>query len=357
MIQTATGIEPSKFSKVLYQRINHFFTATNTSKRADSAMVSKIIGGLLWLVLSYTVLYMAAWTYWQFMLLYIFHGLGQVYILLNIAHDANHHSISRKPGINKLLSYTLDLCGINSYMWRILHHQGHHACMNIYGEDEAILAHGLFRLSPDAPWKKIYRFQHLYAFLFYGAVSMDFVFVKDFYFFFLSDYKHVRNRKHAFREYIILFAGKIFYITYMIALPLIFLGFSFWQILVAFLVTHYIMGFITTLVFQTTHVIETTQFPKSADDYENYVFHIFATTADYAVDSPVANFFFGGLHQHIIHHLCPNVCHTHYPVLTKIVKSTAREYGIKYRENRSMWAALVKHFRLLKILGQNQMIA
>ncbi len=317
-------------------------------------MVTKITVGMLWLVVSYISLYLFNLVYWQFFLIYLLHGLAQVFILLNISHDANHHAISQKQTVNKLLSYTLDICGINSYMWRILHHRGHHSCMNVYGEDEAILAHGLFRLSPHAPWKKIYRYQHLYAFLFYGVVSLDFVFYKDFYFFFFSDYRHTKNKKHPAKEYVILFASKIFYLGYMIVLPFLFLPVSFGSILVAFLVTHYIMGFITTLVFQTTHVIETSQFPKSSDEYEHYVYHIFATTADYSTRNFFANMFLGGLHQHIIHHLCPNICHTHYPVLTGIVKSTAEEYGVNYRENRTMYQALVKHFHLLKKLGNNE---
>lgn len=354
MTATATGMDQSKFTKVLYQRINRYFTETGKSKRADARMITKITAGLFWLVLSYLSLYVITLNTWQFFIIYLLHGLAQVFLLLNIAHDANHHAISGRSGINKLLSYSLDICGISSYMWRILHHRGHHSCMNIYGEDEAILAHGMFRLSPHAPWKKIYQFQHLYAFLIYGLVSLDFVFYKDFYFFFFSDYRHVQGRHHPAKEYFLLFASKIFYLGYMIFLPVFLLGLSPWFIITVFLITHYFMGFITALVFQTTHVIETSHFPRSSEEFEHYVHHIFATTADFSTRNPLANWFFGGLHQHVIHHLCPNICHTHYPALTGIVRSTARDYGIPYRENRTMYKALVKHFHLLKRLGKNE---
>jgi linoleoyl-CoA desaturase len=226
--------------------------------------------------------------------------------------------------------------------------------MNIPGEDEAILTHGLFRLSPHDPWKKIYRFQHLYAFLIYGVVSLDFVLIKDFYFFYISDFPHVKNKKHPLKEYLVLYAGKIFYLGYMILLPIVLLPFSPLQIILSFLAAHFFMGIITTLVFQTTHVIESTEFPKSSDEYDHFVYHIFATTADYSTKSRLADWFLGGLNQHVIHHLCPNVCHTHYPQLTGIVKATAEEYGIEYRENRTMLGALIKHFRLLKQLGNHE---
>ena len=353
MINTSTIIEPSKFSRELYQRINHYFTENNISKRADRRMNAKIIGGLSWLLLSYLALYFFNLEFWQFLLIYILNGLAQVFIFLNISHDANHHSISHRKSINTVLSYSLDICGISSYMWRILHHRGHHSRMNIYGEDEAILSRGLIRMSPHAPWNKFYRYQHLYAFLLYCIVSLDFVFFKDFYFFFLSDYKYVKEKKHALKEYLKLFGSKIFYISYMIILPVYILNFSLWQVIIAFLIAHFIMGLITTLVIQTTHVIESSEFPESVNEYDNYVNHIFATTADYSTRNPIANLFCGGLHQHVIHHLCPNICHTHYTTLTGIVKSTAEEFGIDYRENRTMYKALVKHYRLLKQLGSH----
>ena len=351
-MNTEPGTSEMKFSKVLFQRINDYFAESGLSKKADQRMILKIIAGFSWLVLSYAALFLVPLRFWQFLVIYMLHGLAQVFILLNISHDANHQAISKSKSVNNFLSYTFELCGISSYMWRILHHRGHHSCMNVYGEDEAILAHGMFRLSPHCPWKKMYRFQHLYAFILYGVVSLDFVLVKDFYYFFFSGYRHTKGRNHPFREYVLLFTSKIVYLGYMIVLPVFLLEFSIGQILIAFLAAHFIMGFITTLVFQTSHVIETSRFPGSSEEFEHYVFHIFATTADYSVRSSLAYWFFGGLHLHIAHHLCPNVCHTHYPALTEIARSTAEEFGIEYRENRTMYGALIKHFHLLKQLGK-----
>ena len=353
MIETAENVNQLPFTRELYQRINGYFTGKMISKKADIQMKVKIATGLAWWIGSYVLLLMVHSGYIAFLSLYLLHGLAQSFILLNVAHDANHNSISSNPKVNKTLSYLFDLCGINSYMWRILHHRGHHSCMNVKGEDEAILTHGLFRLSPHDPWKKIYRFQHIYAFLIYGIVSLDFVLVKDFYFFYFSGYPHVYGKKHPAKEYIILYAGKIFYIGYMLVIPSLLLPFSPLRVLMAFLLAHMIMGIITTLVFQTTHVVESTQFPERTGAYKHFVYHIFATTADYATKSSWAYWFLGGLHQHVIHHLCPNVCHTHYQELTGIVKDMAAAYDIEYRENRTMARAIVKHFRLLKQLGNH----
>jgi hypothetical protein len=43
--------------------------------------------------------------------------------------------------------------------------------------------------------------------------------------------------------------------------------------------------------------------------------------------------------------------------LTKIVRSTAEEYGLTYRENRTVTGASLAHLRWLKILGSADEVA
>ncbi len=134
-------------------------------------------------------------------------------------------------------------------------------------------------------------------------------------------------------------------------LPTLILGKSPLLVALAFLLSHVIIGLSVSLVFQTTHTVDSTYFPSSRSEFDNGVYHIFATTADYATDNPLAGWLVGGLNHHIVHHLCPFVCHTHYAALTRIVKETAEEYGIPYRENPTVRQALAQHFSLLKRLG------
>ena len=42
------------------------------------------------------------------------------------------------------------------------------------------------------------------------------------------------------------------------------------------------------------------------------------------------NWFAGGLNFQVEHHLFPGICHLHYTEISKIVKETAKEYGIPY---------------------------
>jgi linoleoyl-CoA desaturase len=341
----------SSFPKVLRRRLDNFFADRKISPKADRTMWVKIAAGLAVLAGSWITLYAFNPGSWKFVALYLLGGLAQTFLLLNIAHDSNHNAISSVPSVNKILNYVFDLCGINSYMWRILHHRGHHSCVNVHGEDDALTGRGILRFTPHEPRKPLQRFQHIYALFLYALFSLDYVFVRDFECFFLPSHEYLKRTKHPAREYTILFAGKAFYITYMLVLPVLVLGKSPWLVVGAFVLVHLIIGLTVALVFQTTHTIDSTYFPLDRGEFDNGVYHIFATTADYATTNPIVGWLVGGLNHHIVHHLCPFVCHTHYAPLTQIVKETAEEFGVPYRQHPTMTRAIKHHLILLKQLG------
>lgn len=351
ILKEKTTAKP-EFAVTLFQRVNDFFQENQIQKKADSTMIIKVIGGLMAWAFTYTLLYSFNAPYWQFMLLYILHGATHLFIMLNICHDANHGAITNQPQLNILLRYCFDLVGLNSYMWRVLHHTGHHYCINIQEEDETFVVRGLFRLSPDAPKKAFHRYQHIYTFILYAFLTFDWILTKDFESFFINDHKCIKKANPPFKEYVKLFIFKIFYFTYMLVLPTLILPFSFWQVFLAFFIMHLIIGFWGALVLQIVHPLPNAQYPKSNQDYPHFIYHVFATTADYAGNSTFAKFFFGGLHLHVIHHLFPHICHSHYPQLTEIVKTTAKEYGVEYRQNPTMFQAVREHYILLKQLAK-----
>jgi linoleoyl-CoA desaturase len=361
----ATGLLPSEspsresadtaggatFPKVLRRRLDRFFADQDLSPKANSAMWLKIACGLAVLAGSWIALYALRPGSWKFVALYLLGGLAQTFLLLNIAHDSNHNAISSRRLINKTLNYVFDVCGISSYMWRILHHRGHHSCINLHGEDDALSGRGIFRFTPHEARLPQHRFQHFYALLVYALFSLDYVFFRDFQCFFFPTHDYLKSTRHPLREYIILFAGKAFYFTYMLVLPVLVLRRSPLLVAGAFLLVHVIVGLSVTLVFQTTHTIDSTYFPTDRNEFDNSVYYIFATTADYATESPLVAWLAGGLNHHIVHHLCPFVCHTHYPSLTRIVRETAKEFGVPYRQHPTMTRAVWHHLILLKQLG------
>ncbi len=342
---------PSSFPKVLRRRLDDFFSEGNISPKADRTMWVKIAVGLAVLAGSWIALYALKLDSWWFVGLYLLNAIAQTFLLLNIAHDSNHNAISSVRSVNKALNYVFDVCGINSYMWRILHHRGHHSCINLHGEDDALTGRRLLRFTPHEPRVGLQRFQHIYALLLYALFSLDYVFLRDFEAFFFPSHDYLKQTKHPAREYVILFAGKAFYLTYMLVLPVMLLGKSLLLVASAFVLAHLIIGLSVALVFQTTHSVDSTYFPADRSEFDNGIYHIFATTADYATTRPLVGWLVGGLNHHIVHHLCPFVCHTHYAPLTRIVKETAEEYGIRYRQHPTMRRAIQHHLRLLKQLG------
>ena len=141
----------SSFPKVLRSRLDRFFADQRISPKADRTMWVKIAIGLAVLVGAWIALYTLRAGSWKFVALYLLGGLAQTFLLLNIAHDSNHNAISSRSRVNKTLNYVFDLCGMSSYMWRILHHRGHHSCINLHGEDDALSGRGIFRFTPYEP--------------------------------------------------------------------------------------------------------------------------------------------------------------------------------------------------------------
>src|ERR1700721_59200 len=222
--------------------------------------------------------------------------------------------------------------------------------INLHGEDDALTGRGVLRFTPHEPRERLQRFQHIYALFLYALFSLDYVFLRDFEAFFFPSHDYLKNTKHPAREYAILFAGKGFYLTYMLILPVVLLGKSPLLVALAFVLVHLIVGLTVSLVFQTTHTVDSTYFPSNRGEFDNGVYHIFATTADYATNHPVVGWLTGGLNHHIVHHLCPFVCHTHYAPLTRIVKETAEEFGVPYGHNPTITRTTRNPFLLLKQL-------
>ncbi len=310
-----------------------------------------MVMGLSWWFLSYLAIFFFSKDELSFFLLYLFHGLGHIFFSFNVGHDALHNAVSKRNKINRLWAYSYDLLGVNTYMWRYMHHQGHHACLNISGEDMSLETSGILRLSDKMERKNYHRYQHLYAPIVYGLYLIYYVFLKDFKYFFSRNNVHLKGIKHPTKEYIQLFLGKFIYLGYMFLLPLLYFSFHWVFIVFTFLFTLFMIGVIMSFTFQATHIVDHTDYPRSKNDHENYVFHVFATTADFATDSNLANFIFGGLNLHVIHHLRSDICHTHYPALTDIVRKTAKEFGVTYRENKTFLKGVRSHLSQLKKLG------
>lgn len=347
------------FTEVLNQRIQSYFESKGISQKGNALMWFKVCFYLLGFFGSYYLIFLSGSNIITSIASWLCMGLFTAFVGFNISHDAVHGSLSKYGIVNRIMGYTFNLAGTNKYMWKILHNVIHHTYTNIPGHDEDLEPVGLIRLSTENRLRKIHRFQHRYAYLLYSLTSFSWVFKKDFETFFRKKLGNYDNKKHPLREYFILFGSKFVYFTAFLALPMIFSGAPIWLCAVGFLCMHLIQGITLAVVFQLAHVVEGTTFPvpdESGDVKNNWNIHQINTTANFAMKSKLATWFFGGLNYQVEHHLFPQICHIHYPGISSIVRETATEFGITYHENKTMWDAIRSHTKMLRLLGTNEQL-
>ncbi len=354
------GSDRAEFYATLTQRVNAYFKTANISRNANGTMVLKTIAVLSMYIVPYAVAISGVVTsFWIYVLLMMMMGLGTAGIGFSVMHDANHGAYSRKPWVNELLGYSLNFMGATSFNWKIQHNVLHHTFTNIYEVDEDISPRGTLRMSPDSPWKPFHRFQHIYAWFLYCLMTLVWVVAKDINR--LTKYQREglvqQQKSNARKEWAILIATKIVYINMMFVVPAILLPFSIGQIIVGFLAMHAVAGFMLAIVFQPAHVVEGTEYlmPDDNGNLENtWAIHQLHTTTNFAPNNKLLSWYVGGLNFQVEHHLFPNVCHVHYPSLSKIVKQTTAEFGLPYKSKQTFTDAIVAHASMLRQLGKPQ---
>jgi linoleoyl-CoA desaturase len=276
-------------------------------------------------------------------------------------HDANHGGYSNKSWVNNLLGYSLNVVGGNSFNWKMQHNVLHHTYTNIHDVDEDISPRGVLRMSPHGEWKFFHQFQHLYAWFFYGLMTLVWVLVKDFVRInrYHKDGLVKKQKADITTEWTILIATKVFYVLYIGVLPVVLLSLAWWQVFIGFLVMHYVAGFILAIIFQPAHVIDGTEYPLPNDDGKMetcWAAHQLHTTTNFANNNRILSWYAGGLNFQVEHHLFPNICHVHYRALSRIVKATALEFGLPYKSEPTFRSALLSHAKLLKQLGERPVV-
>ena len=347
-----------EFFPTVTKRVNEYFKTNNISRHSNSEMVVKTIFMFSLYFIPYFFIIGGGFTsLWIYFGLYIVMGLGKAGIGLSIMHDANHGAYSKKPWVNNLMGASLNVVGGHAFNWKVQNNVLHHTYTNIHEADEDISPRGVLRMSPESDWKPMHRYQHLYAWFFYGLLTFVWIVFKDFSR--LSRYQKEgfikKQKSSSWKEWVILIATKVFYISYMFAIPLLLTPLSFFEVFLGFVVMHYIAGFILAIIFQPAHVIEGTEYPvpdEKGNLENNWAVHQMHTTTNFGHREKLFSWYVGGLNYQVEHHLFPNVCHVHYRNIAPIVKRTAEEFGVPYKSKDTFMAALGAHARLLKSLGK-----
>lgn len=345
------------FVATLNKRVNQYFKTNNVEKHGNKEMVVKTIFMFLLYFIPYSLVVTSVVTSTIGLLaLTVVMGLGLAGIGLSVMHDANHGAYSKKPWVNNIIGYSLNLLGASSFNWKLQHNVLHHSYTNVHEEDEDISPRGALRMTPHSDWKPMHKYQYIYAWVLYGLMTIVWILFKDFER--LARYQRnglAKSQKaNVVNEWLILIATKLVFIGYAIVIPAVVTSLAWWQVALGVLMMHYIAGFILAIIFQPAHVIEGTEFPlpDEARTLENtWAVHQLLTTTNFGNESRWFSWYVGGLNFQIEHHLFPNICHVHYRKISGIVKSTAEEFGIPYKSSRTFVDALRGHLRLLRTLG------
>ncbi|NOZ45611.1 MAG: acyl-CoA desaturase [Chlorobi bacterium] len=346
------------FLKTLKQRVKEYFNENKITKHANGAMVFKTVMILSIYIIPY---FLVATGFFQLtfinLILWLVMGIGTAGIGMSIMHDANHGAYSKNRKVNNYLGYLLNLAGGYAGIWKIQHNVLHHSYTNVTGLDEDIAPGKVLRFSPLEKHYKAHRFQHLYAWFFYGLMTILWITTKELKQ--ISRYNKeglLDTRKKSFKRiYTEMIFLKITYYIVALFIPMIFSPVAWWLTIIFFIAMHFVTGFILGIVFQPAHVMPTSKYPmpnENGDMENSWAVHQLLTTTDFAPKSKILSWYVGGLNFQIEHHLFPNICHIHYKKLATIVKKTASEFNIPYNVQPTFLSAIINHAKMLKKLGQ-----
>lgn len=346
---------PDGFRRALRERVDAYFATTGRTPRDCPQMYAKSAIVLSWCAVMYTLLILAAGTWWLAAPLALLLGLSVATAAFTVQHDGNHGAYSNQRWINKLASITLDLLGGSSYVWARKHNTIHHSYTNVSGHDDDINIGILGRLSPQQKRLKFHRVQHYYLWILYGFLPVKWQVYDDF-----RDVIVGRIAGHRFPrpkgwDLVTFIAGKAFFFSLAFVIPLFF--YPWWWVLALYGIMSLVLGISLSVVFQMAHCVEEAEFPQADPETgrieSSWAEHQVETTVDFAPRNRVLAWLIGGLNFQIEHHLFPQICHVHYPALARVVEETCRDFKLKYRAHETFIAGIVSHFRWLRRMGMS----
>jgi linoleoyl-CoA desaturase len=277
-------------------------------------------------------------------------------VATSIFHDANHASFSTSRTLNRMAGYTGDLLGASSWIWRFKHNNLHHGNTNMVGIDADIDQAPFARLAPDQPWRPWHRYQHLYMWVLYGFLTLQWFLISDF-----VDLKNHGIGRHRFarqprrRDVCMIALGKVLHVGWAIALPLVY--HRWWVVLTFYLAISWSVGLLLATMFQLAHCAEPAEFPAADTPRRgvDFIAHQLRTTVDVhcrtKLGGRVLHWFMGGLDYQVEHHIAPRLPHTIYPLVAERLSRTCVEHHLVVLSHATPWQAIKSHARWLKAMG------
>ncbi|RYU95215.1 fatty acid desaturase family protein [Emticicia agri] len=347
--------EGSAFYKELIERIDLYFAEKEIHKTGNHIMLFKIFMYFSLDILLYSLM-ITSTSLTSFYIFYLLMGLSILLTAFNISHDAAHGVAVKSKFWNKFLfSISFNLQGNNAYVWGKNHNESHHLYTNIEGSDIDVLNNPVFRMTESQPIKWFHRYQFIYAPFLYLLYSLNWFFFRETLMLFNYSSRTIKIEIPPI-EIVRLIIYKLLYIGYMILIPIYFLPFGWSNVLLAFLLNHFMVSLLFVGVLGVSHVSDYVAHPSPDKDNQldmSWPKLQMCTSVDYNADSIFFNWTLGGFNAHALHHLLPNICHVHYLDILPIFRELAIKHQITYMEMPYI-ESLKSHFRFLKAMGTQQ---
>lgn len=347
----------SEFFPTVRKRVDQYFSENKLTKHANGTMILKSVVLISLYTLPFILLLALKPTFPASLVLWFLMGTGIAGIGMSVMHDANHGAYSKSNRVNYFMGHTLNLVGGSAFNWKLQHNILHHTYTNIATVDEDIKDRLVLRFSPHTTVKFYHQLQFVYAFLFYGLLTLYWVLAKDLVQFplFIKNGTNAQSKKENAQTFAKLVAAKLIYFFAILVVPVLCFYIPFLEVLTGFLLMHFVAGIILTVVFQLAHTVEGTShpLPNEKNIIENdWAIHQMETTVNFARKNKLLSWYVGGLNFQVEHHLFPRICHVHYPQIAEIVKATAEEFNVPYLENKTFGQALQSHINTMHRFGR-----
>jgi linoleoyl-CoA desaturase len=169
------------FHLAVRARVAAYFRSRGVTRFGDRRVLAKglllvaVTAGLYALILSNRI------SGWPLLPLAALLGVSCILVSFNLAHDAAHDALTPSRRLNRTIYVaTFLLNGTSPYLWRRRHVGSHHTFPNVQGGDADMDDNPFLRVTPSSPYRRYFRYQHLYAPLVYMLFSPYTVLVYDF---------------------------------------------------------------------------------------------------------------------------------------------------------------------------------
>jgi linoleoyl-CoA desaturase len=350
-------VQPSvTFTQALKKRIDAYFEDNEIVKTGNYKLFSKAIILACSLILVYVHLVFFTPPTWMAILETLVLSSIVAAIGFNIMHDGGHGSFSENKVLNRIAAHSLDLLGGSSFMWHSKHNIIHHTYTNVEGVDDDIATMPWIRMSPTQKKLKAHKYQHWYFWFFYCLLYFAWIFIADYKKYFTQKVGAIAIQKMEAKDHFSFWSGKVAFAIVFMLIPAYQLGLGAWAL--GFTIFLAFTGLLIAMVFQLAHAVEHTDMvppiPAGVDAHiieDEWTQHQLKTTANFATNNRIVNWFTGGLNFQVEHHLFPRISHVHYPAISKIIKQVCAEYDVRYTEYKHTRDAIVSHVKFLRDMG------